>query len=398
MQAGFLCFEVGLARERHRTAVAMKNLIDWALVTLLYSLIGSAVMFGPSAFGIIGSGGFLDFESLPLALDMSPYTFLIFQTAFAGTAVTIVSGALVERVSFGVYVALSALMAVAIYPVVGHWVWGGQMISESTGWLERLGFSDFAGAGVVHLTGATVAFMGVKAVGPRLGRFRSDGTVAAFESSSLSFSALGTVLLWVGWWGFNGGSGFSTPENIGRIIFVTNLAGSAGLISGFCWAWKVGERRDLASAMMGGALGGMVAVTASAAHATVLGALVLGLAAGPVFVTASRVLLKLKIDDALNVVPVHGASAVLGLLLAPIVSESGTFDSLVTQLGVQAIGIAAIIGWAAVTSGTFLFIVRRTVGIRLSPTEERDGDAIADTQERNETPEQLSEDDLAGLL
>ncbi len=398
MQAGFLCFEVGLARERHRTAVAMKNLIDWALVTLLFSLFGSALMFGPSAAGFVGTGGFFDFASLPSNLGISPYSFLVFQTAFAGTAITIVSGALVERVSFGVYVSLSALMAVVIYPVVGHWVWGGSLTGESLGWLAKMGFSDFAGSGVVHLTGATVAFMGVKAVGPRLGRFRSDGTVAPFEPSSLSFSALGTVLLWIGWWGFNAGSAFGAPENIGRIIFVTNVAGSAGLISGFCFAWKFDERKNLAGAMMGGALGGMVAVTAVALDTTIFGAFMLGLAAGPMFVASARVLLHFKIDDALNVVPVHGACAVLGLMMTPVVAVEGTFDSVVGQLGIQAVGTVAIIAWAAITSGAFLFIVRRTVGIRLSPSEERSGEAIAHTEERDYTPEQLSESDLAGLL
>ena len=398
MQAGFLCFEVGLARERHRTAVAMKNLIDWALVTLLFSLIGSALMFGPSIGGFVGSGGFFDFASLSSTLGISPYTFLIFQTAFAGTAITIVSGALVERVSFGVYVALSALMAVVIYPVIGHWVWGGQLGGEAVGWLEKLGFSDFAGAGVVHLTGATVAFVGVKAVGPRLGRFRADGSVAPFEASSMSFSALGTVLLWIGWWGFNGGSAFTEPANVGRVIFVTNVAGSTGLISAFLFAWKFGERKELATAMMGGALGGMVAVTAMALDTTVFGAFVLGLAAGPVFVTAARVLLVMKIDDALNVVPVHGACAILGLLFAPLVATTGTFDSTFGQLGIQLVGIVAIIAWAAATSGLFLYVVRRTVGIRLSPSEERGGEAIADTTERDEQPEKLSVNDLADLL
>ncbi len=399
MQAGFLCFEVGLARESHRAAVAMKNLFDWAIVTIVFALFGSAVMFGGSFAGLFGTSGFGDFSSLESTLGISPYTFLLFQTAFAGTAVTLVSGALVERVSFGVYVSLSILVAVIIYPVVGHWVWGGTLTGTTTGWLGNLGFYDFAGAGVVHLTGGSVALIGVIIVGPRLGRFKSDGSVNHFESSDIPFTAFGTLLLWLGWWGFNGGSVLDGTADIGKVIFSTNIAGAGGLISGFFWAWKFGHRTELASSMIGGALGGLVAVTSIADAATPLGALSLGLAAGPVYVTTSQALLRARIDDALNVVPVHAVCGMLGLLLAPFVAEQGTFNrSVLSQFGVQLIGATAIVLWAMTVAGSFLLAIKKTVGIRVSPSEERDGEAIGNPAEREQLAESLTSSELADLL
>ncbi len=398
MQAGFLCFEVGLARRKHQSAVAIKNLIDWALVSTLFMVCGYGLMFGDSSFGLVGFSRFGgSVQSADNALTISEPVFMLFQLTFAGTAVTIVSGALVERISFVAYVILSVIMAVAIYPVVGHWVWGGTIQGETTGWLEKLGFHDFAGASAVHLTGAVVALVGVKAVGPRLGRFRADGSVTEFSPSNAPLSALGTLVLWIGWWGFNGGSAFAASADVPAIILRTNVAGAAGLLAAPVVAFRLGERQNLGPVMMIGGLSGLVSITAVADSGTLLTAAALGAAAGAASIPVQRFLLARRIDDALGVVPVHGTAAVTGLILGPVLTGAGS-QPLGAQLVVQVVGVLAVIGWAGVLTGLALSVLGRTIGLRMSPTLERTGDETTTGHTPNDLAKPLSEADLADLL
>lgn len=329
-------------------------------------------MFGDSLGGLIGwsrfGGGGGTFGDFAIAEPV----FMVFQLTFAATAVTIVSGALVERISFTVYM-LSVVMALAIYPVIGHWVWGGVLTGEPAGWLERLGFHDFAGASTVHLTGAVVALVGVRAVGPRIGRFRSDGSVAEFPPSNAPLSALGTLILWIGWWGFNGGSAFAASADVPTIILRTNIAGAAGVLAALAMAYRLGERRHLGQAMMMGGLAGLVAITAVASSGSLVAALVLGGVAGLAVIPVQRLLLNRRIDDALGVVPVHGAGAVVGLVLGPLLTSAGTRNAGI-QIVIQIVGVLAVVGWAGATAGVTLTVLRRTIGIRVSPTEERVGE------------------------
>ncbi len=399
MQAGFLCFEVGLARRKHQPAVALKNLIDWAIVTTLFLLIGFGVMFGDSAGGLFGVSRFGgDVGELPGGFDVQGLTFLLFQLTFAGTAITIVSGALVERITVAAYAVLTAAMAVAIYPVIGHWVWGGT-IGGADGWLRDLGFHDFAGAGVVHLTGAAVALVGIAAVGPRLGRFGADGSVRDFAPSNTPMAALGTVVLWLGWWGFNGGSAFGATADVPLIILRTNIAGAGGLLAALVVALVLGDTRRLGVTMITGALAGLVAITAVADRGSLLAAFALGVIAGGAAPHLGRLLLSLKIDDALGVVPIHGAGAVIGLVLGPVLTGTGDLG-LVEAVVVQLLGVGAIIGWSAIVGGALMVVLRRTIGLRVAPSQERlDADDEPTPTPVVDAPrDRLTEADLADLL
>ncbi|MEM7339403.1 MAG: ammonium transporter [Actinomycetota bacterium] len=399
MQAGFLCFEVGLARQKHQTAVAMKNLIDWALVSTLFLTVGFGLMFGQSVFGLIGGsrfGGTVGAVAAPL--EIHGVTFLLFQLAFAGTAVTIVSGALVERINFAVYMVLSAAMALLIYPVVGHWVWGGALDPASSGWLQSLGFHDFAGAGVVHLTGAMVALVGVAMVGPRIGRFRADGSVADFLPSNAPLSALGVVILWFGWWGFNGGSTLAATVEVPTVILRTNVGGAGGLLAALVVAWRLGARRNLGQSMMIGALAGLVAVTAVADHGSLVAALVVGATAGAAAPLVEQVLLELQVDDALGVFPVHGSGAIVGLVLGPPLTGAGAHGAGL-QLAIQVVGVISIVTWCLAVAGVVLVVLRRTVGLRVSPAEERHGlGGVDDATASVGSSAPLTDAELADLL
>lgn len=374
MQAGFLMFEVGLARQAHAGSVAMKNLIDWTVGSLAFSFVGFSLMFGTGS-DLFGSG-FWALDGL-FAVEPNPVsgpTFFLFQLAFAGTAITIVSGSLVERTTFLAYVVFSAAVGLVIYPIYGHWVWSGLFLQDNEGWLASLGFHDFAGGTVVHTTGAWAALVGVSLVGPRIGRFRPSGSVRVFQSSNIPMAALGTLILWFGWFGFNGGSALSLTNDVPRIIIVTNLSGVAGLAGASIYAYLVEDRVDLISKMIGGALAGLVASTAGADVVSPLAAIVIGLVAGVLYDVGYELLLRLKIDDALGVVPAHGLAGAWGTLaLALFAPTSALGRPRLEQLGVQAFGLLVNLVWVVGASYLVFATLKATVGLRVSPFREQRG-------------------------
>ena len=369
MQFGFLCLEVGMVRPRETVVQAMKNCVNWMTSVVAFFAVGFGLMFGASAAGWIGTG-FFALEGL----GGDSLVFFLFQLGFVGTACTIVSGALAGRVSFQAYLLASFLMAVLIYPVFGHWVWAGSFLPDNAGWLGRLGYVDFAGSSVVHAVGGCVALVGAWTVGPRLGRFGPDGEVREMPASNVAFSVLGVLILWFGWWGFNGGSTLHADRSVAGIIVNTNLAGAMGGFTGFLHCWLVQDKRDVEAKFLGGALGGLVAVTASCHLVSPLGALVIGALSGPIHNLAFDALLRARIDDPVGAVPVHLACGVWGILAVALFADPSRLEhGRLVQLGVQALGVAACFVWASGSAWLLYQVVRMTIGLRISPDEERGG-------------------------
>ena len=367
MQAGFLAFEVGNVRAKNTAATAMKNLGDWVVISLIFFLIGYGLMFGHSESGYVGTtlfggDGFGD--------DPWQWTKFLFQLAFAGTAATIVSGAMAERTGFKAYLVFTVGMGALIYPVYGHWVW------SDNGWLAQMEFHDFAGASVVHLVGAVASFVGVSMVGPRLGRYASDGSMTRLEINSPAWSALGIIILWFGWWGFNGGSTLRFDATVLPIIVKTNIAAAAGAVVAFVHCSVFQKRSDIQSKFLGGALGGLVAITAGADTVQIPGAFVIGAVAGVLHnVSFDLVLKRWRLDDVCGAIPVHGFCGIWGLLAVPVFSSGG---DMLKGLGVQALGVGVCVVWTAVTSFIVLAAVKQLVGLRVAPMREIRGLGIGE--------------------
>jgi len=367
MQAGFLCLEVGFVRNRNIGATALKNLIDWAMVGLAFFLFGFGLLFGDDVGGWVGSRYFL-LEGLDPSAFPGGGLFFLFQLGFAATAVTIVSGALAERVSFVSYLAAAFLMGALVYPVFGHWVWG------PGGWLANLGFIDFAGSMVVHGLGGTMALVGAWIVGPRLGRFDPDGNARPLEAHHLGLSVLGVTILWLGWWGFNGGSTLAFDGRVAGIIVNTNLAASAGGLSAFAHARLLQGSRCVEAKLAGGVLGGLVAITASCHLATPAAAAAIGLLAGVIHNLAYEALERLRIDDPVGAVPVHLACGIFGVVAVALFAPADALPrGRVEQLGVQLLGAVACVAWSGATAYGLFRALRAVVGLRVSPAEERTG-------------------------
>ena len=388
MQAGFLCLEAGLVLGRHAEVVALKNFGDWILANLLFFGVGFGLMFGDSVGGLIGTSLFA-LEGLseiagPIA---SNETFFLFQLAFAGTAATIVSGALAGRTSFVAYVGATIVMAALVYPIMGHWAWGNLLVSSNAAWLADLGFRDFAGSTVVHSTGAWFALVGAWRIGPRMGCFDALGNPRPLERHSLQLATLGALILWVGWWGFNGGSQLNLDAGVGRIILATNLAGAAGGLSELIHGWARQGGRDLGTKLLGGAIGGLVAITASADVAGPLAALAVGAAAGIVHNEAFDWLaLRARIDDPVGAIAVHGACGVWGTLAVAFVLPTDQLaTSRLVQLVAQCTGVLACAVWTFGIATLAFLAVEKTVGLRLAPEREREGVDI--TGRRRPVPE-----------
>ncbi len=376
MQAGFLAFEVGAVRRKNTSATAMKNLGDWVMMNLIFFLVGYGVMFGASQGGIVGS-------SLFFAQGFEPgdgpqqweWIQLLFQIAFAGTAATIVSGAMAERTTFKAYLLFTVTLAAVIYPVFGHWVW------NSEGWLAKLGFMDFAGASVVHMVGAVAALVGVRMVGPRLGRYSRDGSMTKLEVNSSAWSALGVVILWFGWWGFNGGSVMRFNSEVVPIIINTNIAGATAAMIGFfhCQVLQGGQHSE--EKFLGSALGGLVAITAAANVVSPASAFAIGAIAALIHnYSYDLILRRLHLDDVVAASPVHGFCGLWGILCIPLFAREGTLaaGNIASQMGVQMIGAAVCIVWTGTTSFIFFKLIQVTVGLRVSPIREIRGLGIGE--------------------
>ncbi len=376
MQAGFLCLEAGLIRTKNIASVSFKNIVDWSVVLVFFYLIGFGLMFGHSWKGLIGLDCFA-FETLN-GLNGGHelgWIFFIFQLAFAGTAATIVSGAMAERTAFLPYIAASTIIGLLIYPVYGHWVWGNLFFAANKPWLAEMGYIDFAGSSVVHAVGGMLALVGIITVGPRLGRYDNYGTIQKFSQSNTATAGLGVLLLWFGWWGFNGGSTLKFDDSVAPIIFVTNLAAGAAALAAFFHCYIFQNKEDISDKFIGGALGGLVAITAFPHMVTPLGALGVGVIAGVVHNLSYDLVIKvMKLDDPVGAVPVHLFCGALGILLVPIFGDAAQMPhSRVTQFTVQAIGLMVCIGWTLGTSFIMFRVLDKLFGLRVSPSQEESG-------------------------
>lgn len=401
MQAGFLCLEVGFVQPKNAASVALKNLIDWAVVSVVFYVIGFALMFG-SSYGLAGGDKFFlnGLTEHGRGSDLG-YAFFLFQLAFAGTAATIVSGAMAERTSFVTYLWTSVGVGAVIYPVFGHWAWSAVYDASNPGFLAKLGFMDFAGSTVVHSVGAWVALVGVWRLGPRLGRVRHDGSLRDMQQNGIAWSALGTFLLWVGWIGFNGGSHLAVDKHLGAIIANTYLAGAASGLAALVHAWFFQSKRHLNEKFIGGILGGLVAITASCNVVTPATALLLGVTAGVVHNWAYVLITDhLRLDDPVGAIAVHGACGAWGTLCVALLGQEHLLaHSRLTQLGVQALGILVCFVWTTTTAFLLFSLLRRTVGLRVSPDEERAGIRIGGGIEAADLPqEDLDEESIRKLM
>ncbi|HPF87161.1 MAG TPA: ammonium transporter, partial [Candidatus Limiplasma sp.] len=369
MQAGFAMVETGFTRAKNAGNIIMKNLMDFAIGSVVFWIIGFSIMFGDSVGGLIGSVQLLISGDMFHPDNIGLFTFVMFEGVFCATAATIVSGAMAERTKFISYCIYSAVISAFIYPVSGHWIWGG-------GWLSQLGFLDFAGSTAVHLVGGVAAFIGAAMLGPRIGKYTKDGKSKAIPGHSLTLGALGVFILWFGWFGFNPGSTLSaTGDNavaIGDIFMTTNLAAAAATVTVMIITWIRYKKPDV-SMTLNGSLAGLVAITAGCAFVNPVGAFFIGVISGFAVVFGVEFIDKvLKVDDPVGAVAVHGVNGAVGTLCVGLFAVDGGlfYGGGWHLLGVQAIGVISVIAWVTVTMLIVFTILKKTIGLRVSATEE----------------------------
>ena len=372
MQAGFAMVEAGFTRAKNSCNIVMKNLMDFVLGSIFFFLFGYGIMFGTDLGGIIGTSEFFGcFEESYAGLPAG--VFLIFQTVFCATSATIVSGAMAERTKFLAYLIYSACISIFIYPVTGHWAWGGLVGND--GWLGSLGFHDFAGSTVVHMVGGTCAFIGAKILGPRIGKYNADGTSNAIPGHNIPIGALGVFILWFGWFGFNCGSTTAATSNIGDIAMTTNLAAAAATLVTLIVTWVRYGKPDV-SMTLNGSLAGLVAITAGCDAVSNWGALAIGAIAGVVVVFAIEIIdKKIKVDDPVGAVSVHGICGFLGTILTGFFAIDGglLYGGGFRFLGVQILGVISVLAYVIVVATIMFVIINKTVGLRVSEKEEIEG-------------------------
>ena len=368
MQAGFAMVEAGFTRAKNAVNIMMKNLMDFSIGTVAFFLIGFGLMFGATN-GFFGTTNFGLSGADWAGADWN-FTFLIFQTVFAGTAATIVSGAMAERTKFRGYLAYSVFICAFIYPIFGSWAWGGLL--DGGGWLESMGFVDFAGSTVVHSIGGWLALAGAIVLGPRLGKYGKDGKPRAIPGHNISLAALGVFILWFGWFGFNPGSTTLGDGEIGRVAVTTNLAAAAGAIAALFTAWGISRKPD-GSMALNGALAGLVAITAPCYTVSGMAALIIGLIAGVLVVLSVYFIDKvLKVDDPVGAVSVHGVCGAWGTLSCGLFNLDGGlfYGGGVKLLGVQAVGVLAAFAWAFGLGIVLFVVIKKTIGLRVTEDEE----------------------------
>ncbi len=376
MQAGFAMVETGFTRAKNSVNIMMKNLMDFSIGSLGFWVMGFGLMFGTTAGHFIGTSGFFLSDAAPGTEGWEwTLVFFIFQTVFAATAATIVSGAMAERTKFTSYLIYSVVISAIIYPISGHWAWGSLFNGE--GWLEKLGFIDFAGSTVVHSVGGWCALAGAIVLGPRIGKYGPDGRSRAIPGHNIPLAALGVFILWFGWFGFNPGSTTTADMSIGRIAVTTNLAAAMGAVAAMVTAWIVIGKPD-ASMALNGALAGLVSITAPCANVSPLSAIIIGLVGGILVVLAVLFIDQvLKIDDPVGAVSVHGVCGAWGTLSAGLFAQEaygGTaglfFGGGFGPVLVQLVGIVSVFAWAFVAAFILFSIIKATVGIRVDRDEE----------------------------
>ncbi|MBN1794066.1 MAG: ammonium transporter [Candidatus Omnitrophica bacterium] len=373
MQAGFGMVEAGFIRAKNTCNILTKNFLDFCMASLGFFIFGYAIMFGEGNSFMGYSGWFL--RGAESGSDIPLFAFWLFQAAFCGAAATIVAGGMAERMKFSAYLTYSFLISAFIYPLVGHWVWGG-------GWLSRLHFADFAGSTVVHAVGGFAALIGTIVLKPRLGKYNTDGSANMIAGHSIPLASLGVFILWFGWFGFNPGSTLSVGDGslISRVAINTNLAAATGGILAMATVWRMFGKPDLSMAM-NGALAGLVAITAPCAFVEPWAAIAIGAFAGIIVVLGVVLLDKLQIDDPVGAVPVHGLNGIWGTLAVGIFGRESlglAYDGLLygggmMQVGIQSLGVIAVVGFVLIAMGTLFKVIDATIGLRVTREEELKG-------------------------
>jgi len=376
MQGGFLCLESGLTRSKNSINVAIKNLADFGVAVVLYWIFGFALMFGITKGGWLGTTHF--FTNIGQGGAWLS-TFFLFQVMFCATAATIVSGAIAERIHFKAYIIITIVISGLIYPLFGHWAWGGSF-EGAPGWLAELGFVDFAGSSVVHSVGGWVALAILLIIGPRTGRFPKDEPPQKIQGNNLPMAMLGVVLLFFGWFGFNGGSTLALNEQVPGIIANTALAGASGLVVTLAVGWYFKKIPEV-SLPMNGALAGLVAITANCHAVSASSAAIIGGVGGIIMLAAEHLLERWQVDDVIGAVPVHMAAGVWGTIAVALFGDLeilGTGLTRMAQLKIQVIGIIVCFVFAFVGTYFIFRIINRYFPLRVSPQDEHDGLNVAE--------------------
>lgn len=384
MAAGFSMLEAGLVRSKNTTEILTKNIVLYAVACVMYMVIGYDIMYSGGMFlsGIAG-GETLVADALAASAEngfeggavySAPSDFF-FQVVFVATAMSIVSGAVAERMKLWAFIAFAVVMTGFIYPMEGYWTWGGGSVFGLFSLGDDFGFSDFAGSGIVHLAGAAAALAGVILLGARKGKYGEQGQINAIPGANLPLATLGTFILWMGWFGFNGGSvlklGDISSANAVAMVFVnTNAAAAGGVVAALIVARIMFGKADL-TMVLNGALAGLVAITAEPSTPSALGATLIGAVGGVIVVYAIIALDKMKIDDPVGAISVHGVVGVWGLLAVPLTNDGASFVG-------QIVGGLVIFAWVFITSLIVWFVIKKVMGIRVTEEEEYDGVDIAE--------------------
>ena len=377
MQAGFMCMETGLSRHKNSINVALKNAADFGVSVVIFWIFGFGLMFGTSYNGFFGTDLFF------FKTDKAEYmTYFVFQAMFVATAATIISGAVAERMRFNGYLIMTVLATGIIYPIVGHWAWSSSYLTgsvKSTGWLSDLGFVDFAGSTIVHSVGGWIALSAVLILGPRIGKY-SDANRGKFTGSSFPLAVLGTLILWFGWFGFNGGSNGAMDEVVPLILINTFLAAAFGLLTGLSFSYIRFKKPDPFYIILG-PLAGLVAITAGCNSMTSVTSIFVGIIGSIIAIVINEILNKYEIDDVVGAVPVHLAAGVWGTLAVGLFSDLnilGTDLNRMSQIKVQLIGIFSIGSFTFITSFFVLKLLNNFYPLRVSPVQEELGLNIAE--------------------
>ncbi|MDW5376063.1 ammonium transporter [Halomonas sp. HP20-15] len=377
MAAGFAMLEAGLVRSKNTAEILTKNVVLFAIACTMYLAIGYYIMYSSSAGGFLPSLGFLigsenGVDAVLSGGDDAPYysarADFFFQVVFVATAMSIVSGAVAERMKLWAFLAFAVVMTAFIYPIEGYWTWGG-------GWLSELGYSDYAGSGIVHLAGAAAALAGVLVLGPRKGKYGKNGAIYAIPGANMPLAALGTFILWMGWFGFNGGSELKVSDvasanNVAQVLLNTNAAAAGGVIAALILAKIWFRKADLTMAL-NGAIAGLVAITADPLSPTGLGATLIGAIGGLLVVAAIVMLDKIRIDDPVGAISAHGVAGIWGVMVVPFNNGDASF-------GAQLIGAIGIFAWVFIASLVVWLIIKAIMGVRVTEEEEYEGVDLAE--------------------
>ncbi|MEL6580196.1 MAG: ammonium transporter [Cyanobacteria bacterium J06621_12] len=394
MQAGFMCLESGLTRAKNNINVAVKNIADFGISAALFWTFGYGIMFGVSQAGWFGTSNFFLSAQMGQSLEMSEsgfaLSFFLYQVMFCGTATTIISGAVAERLKFSAYVVIIILVSGIIYPLFGHWAW------NDAGWLKQLGFVDFAGSTVVHALGASVSLATLIIIGSRQGRFDSSGKVNKIQGTNLPFAVLGALLLWVGWLGFNGGSTFALNDQVPGIILNTVIAGVAGmLIAMACSQWRYG--RIEVEELINGSIAGLVAITACCNLMVTPLAVIVGATGAVIAQLVSQSLKRWRVDDAVDAVAIHGGAGIWGTLCVALFGQLELINTglnRMSQVGVQLLGILVLCIWAFGSSWVLLKLLNSFFELRVSAEAEELGLNVSEHQAKTDTYELFQVMDL----